>query len=32
MSTVQMTISATSAVVVTTGLFLMMMYVMMDED
>jgi hypothetical protein len=32
MSTVQMTIAATSAVVVTAGLFLMMMYVMIDED
>jgi hypothetical protein len=32
MSTVQMSIAALSAVVVTTGLFLAMMYVMMDED
>ena len=32
MNTVQISIAAMSAVVVTAGLFLAMMYVMMDED
>ncbi len=32
MNTVQISIAAMSAVVVTAGLFLVMMYVMMDEN